>query len=239
MSSKVSPVPALDLTLIEGEWDFAAREATAIEAHWTAECAKSDYLFNGKVLIAPEFGFTDGGQFFARHLAVDYSAFLTWRDLYQPQEPADQPKLVNIFGSAVVISQEGHMLMGVMADYTSNPGMIYPASGMPDLRDVADDGSMDLFASLGRELKEEMGLDASNARWGDALMIEDGWRKCIAQMLYFDQSAEQLLLEIKKHLAVAEDDELADVAVITSVDDIDEVRMPSYVPELIRYYYSR
>lgn len=238
MSSKVFPVPKLDLTLVDGEWDFASREAEAIEAHWAAECAKSDYLFNGKVLIAPDFGFADDGRYFARHLAVDYSAFLTWRDLYQPNEPANQPRIVNIFGSAGVISQEGHLLMGVMAQHTSNPGKIYPASGMPDLRDVDEDGSMDLFASLGRELKEEMGLDAGKARWGDAVMIEDGWRKCIVQMLHFDQSTDDLLLEIEKHLAVAEDDELAGVAVIQSVDDIDDALMPSYVPELIRYYYS-
>lgn len=238
MSSKVQPVPALDLTLVEGDWPFASGERDVIAAHWAKETEGNDYLFDGKVLIAPEFGFADDGSFYARHLAVDFSAFLTWRDLYLPKEDWDNPRLLNIFGSAVVVSQEGYLLMGIMGQQTSNAGLIYPASGMPDLDDVDAEGRLDVFASLKRELKEEMGLDATNARIGEALIVEDGWRRSVAQLLHFDKPADVLVQEIEAYLKEADDDELDGVAVIKSVDDIAEERMPSYVPELIRYYFT-
>lgn len=239
MSSKVQPVPKLDLTLINGVWDFAAKEQKTIKAHWAKQTKDNDYLFDGKVLIAPEFGFAEDGSFYARHLAVDFSAFLTWRDLFLPHQEWDNPHVLNIFGSAVVVSQEGYLLMGIMGAQTSNAGLIYPASGMPDLDDVDAAGRLNVFASLKRELKEEMGLDANDACIGQAYIIEDGWRRSVAQLLHFDKPAEALVADIHAYHKTAADDELEGVAVIKSVNDIVEDRMPSYVPELIRYYFSQ
>jgi hypothetical protein len=207
MLPKLRPAPRFDLKLVDEPWPFAEANRAAIDRHWQAELAKVPAMFNGKVLIAVRSGFRPDGSFFGDHISVDFDAFLTWRDW-----GFDSHNGRNIFGSALLRPTDGGLIMGIMGANTANAGKIYPASGTLDLSDVAPDGTIDIEASLRRELKEEMGLDADGLTKGEAyIIIEDIARICLGRIYETGKNAAETMAEIRANLAADADPELADV----------------------------
>ena len=144
------------------------------------------------------------------------------------------PPVYNCFGSAVVRSRDGALLYGRMAAHTLNPGKIYPPGGSLEPDDVQADGRVDVMGSIVRELKEETGLDAADARDGGLLLIHDGPRIAIAQLYDFDLDAAELAAKANAYLASQQDDELDGIEIIASSSQID-ARMPPFAAKLARH----
>jgi 8-oxo-dGTP pyrophosphatase MutT (NUDIX family) len=226
---QIHPAPRFDLRLTADQWAFAAANRRDIDGHWRQETARNPHLFNGKVLLAHRSGFRPDGTFYGDHVAVDFDAFLAWRDW-----GFDAGSGRNIFGAALIRPLEGDFIMGRMAAHTSNAGRIYPPSGTLDLGDVASDGSIDIEASMRRELFEETGLVASTLIEGDAyIIIEDVARICVARIFHTAKPAAETLAQIRAGIAADPDAELDDAVHVRKGDHMpDEVFLP-YVKTII------
>ena len=229
MLPKLHPAPRFDLKLVNEQWPFAIENRPKIDRHWLAETAKVPALFNGKVLIAVRSGFRPDGTFFGDHISVDFDAFLAWRDWGFGAGDGR-----NIFGGAIIRPTDGGLIMGQMGANTANAGKIYPASGTLDLGDVAPDGTIDIEASLRRELKEEMGLDADQLKKGDAyIIIEDMARVCVARVYETGKTVAETLAHIRQNLALQTDPELADAVHVRKGMDLPDAIFLPYVKTLI------
>jgi hypothetical protein len=229
MLPKLHPAPRFDLKLVDEPWPFAEANRKGIDRHWQAELAKVPAMFNGKVLIAVRSGFRQDGTFFGDHISVDFDAFLTWRDW-----GFDSGNGRNIFGAALLRPTDGGLIMGKMAATTANAGKIYPASGTLDLGDVAADGTIDIEASLRRELKEEMGIDAAALIKGEAyIVIEDIARICVGRIYETGKTGAETIAEIRANLAGEPDPELEDIVHVRKGINLPDAVFLPYVKTLI------
>ena len=229
MLPKLHPAPRFDLKLVDEEWPFALANRAGIETHWQAERAKVPAMFNGKVLIAVRSGFRPDGTYFGDHASVDFAAFLAWRDWGFGAENGR-----NIMGAALIKPTDGGLIMGKMAKTTANAGKIYPASGTLDLGDIAADGTIDIEASLRRELKEEMGLEAENLTKGEAyIIIEDVARVCVGRVYETGKTGDETIAEIRKYLARDPEPELEDAVHVRKGMNLPDAVFLPYVKTLI------
>ena len=223
-----APAPQFRLHYDDGPWPFALANAEAINRHWDAETAKNPALFNGKVLVGVECGTGADGIYRGRHISVEFKAFLTWRDWgFDPVHGR------NIFASALIRPRDGGFIMGCMADNTSNAGRIYPPSGTLDHSDIGADGTIDLDASMKRELLEETGLHADRFRRGAAWLVEEGAKACLARVFEADETAADLIAEIRANLDLQEDRELADAVHVTKGMAMPDAVFLPYVRRLV------
>ncbi|MGE3829759.1 MAG: NUDIX hydrolase [Parvibaculaceae bacterium] len=228
----IESIDRVDLRLIKGKWAFAESEKARVAAHWQSLAEKNPRIWNGEVLICHHAEIVDRA-FVGRFHLTDYASFVAWRDWGNPGPP-----VYNCFGSAVVRSREGALLYGRMAAHTLNPGKVYPPGGSLELNDVKADGSVDVLGSIVRELREETGLEASQAQDGGLLLVPDGPRISVAKVLQFDRPAQTLAGQVDDYLASQQDDELAGIEVVTSRDQID-ARMPGYAAKIARHLLAR
>lgn len=186
----------------------------SVSGGWAAMLEANPHLWDGRILgVSPPVIGEDG---ILRSEAREdaFSAFLTWREAGFPEIG-----LRNLFGSALVVSADGFLILGVMGDDTANAGRIYPPGGSLEPRDVLEDGRVDVARSTEIELAEETGLNASDARLGNLVAVLDGPRVSIGQAFHFDASAEELLAKIRADLERQEHRELADVVAIKRASD--------------------
>ena len=144
-------VTALDLTVRPRLWSFAQTRRADIEAHFAREQRAKPQLWNGRILLARNPGFTEG-QLTADYFETDFASFLAWRDWGFPDS-----EVFNGFGMGALRSADGAFVLGEMGQHTANAGRIYFPSGTPDLDDVRD-GAVDIAGSVAREVLEETGL---------------------------------------------------------------------------------
>ena len=204
------PIKSLDLHLRPGSWAFADAERGKIDAHWRKLADANPKIWNGDVLICTRVALKDSvlaGDF----LKTDYASFVAWRDWGWPDRT-----VCNMFGSAAVLSADRAVLYGRMAGHTLNAGKVYPPGGSLEMRDVTADSRVDVMGSITRELEEETGLKAEDAKWGELLAIFDQHRLSVAQVFHFADSAEVLASRIRNYLRTAHEDELSDIEIITA-----------------------
>lgn len=210
-------------------WCFAEKCASAIRDHWEAQVRNIPQLWNGKTLKLARYTLSDG-HLSGTCLETDYAAFLAWRDWGCPDFQA-----ANLFGSAVIRSSDGAFLLGQMAASTANAGKIYPPGGNLDPGDVSPDGRVDMIGSIARELREETGLDAADAALGPLLFVDGGPLKSVARVLDFPHTVEDLCHAIRAHLRNSPEEELADIVVLRTVEDMEGLNIVPYARSLMRY----
>lgn len=219
---RLQPVNRVDLHLIEGAWAFAEENKAEISAHWRGLTAANPTLFNGNLLLMVSGGLT-GGQFSASLIEVDYASFITWRDWGWCDTSVH-----DCYGSALVVSADGALVMGRMAAHTVNGGMIYPPGGSLNREDLRDGGVVDLSASIARELAEETGLDAAEAKQDGFFMAASDQRIAIGEVLRFEEEAECLAERVRGHIANEEQLELSEVIIVRHMAEVDEKVMPPH-----------
>jgi 8-oxo-dGTP pyrophosphatase MutT (NUDIX family) len=221
------PITSLDLHLRPGAWTFADAERVRINDHWRKLVDDNPKIWNGDVLICTRAELKNGeleGDF----LKTDYASFVAWRDWGWPDKT-----VCNVFGSAAVVSADGAVLYGRMAGHTLNAGKVYPPGGSLEVKDVTQDGRVDVMGSITRELEEETGLKAADAEWGQLLAIFDEHRLSVAQVFRFADTAEALAAKVRRYLHAGHEDELSDIEIITRSSRFDST-MP-YAVALARY----
>src|SRR6185312_16939891 len=107
---------------------------------------------NGRVLLMHR-QVIERGVLRGDFLETDYASFIAWKHRGRPHA-----QVRDCFGAAAIVSSDGAFLLGVMGPHTFNAGKIYFPCGTPDPADIVGD-KVDLELSVGRELKEETGLN--------------------------------------------------------------------------------
>lgn len=211
----IQRISRVDLRLVDRVWPFAVEREKEIAAHWARRIKENPALWNGKTLRATAVGIT-GGCLAAEFVETDYAAYVAWRDWGYPDK-----SFFNIFGVAVVCSKEAHLLFGRMGAHTVGGGLIYPPAGSLDPGDADGDGKIDVFASALRELREETGLNVTEARQGEDFVVWCGQQISVTRVFEFDLSSEELARRIGKFLGDQSRPELAEVIVLKTVADIE------------------
>lgn len=206
------------LTLTPGHWAFETDRQAEIAAHWQEALRDKPAMWDGRVFLMSDWALEDAvltGQF----VDVSYSSYHAWKSWGFPDD-----SMINCFGSAIILSSDGALIYGAMSASTSNGGKIFPVAGMLDHSDADDGGTIDVFASVGRELQEETGLPVSECRRGDRLAIREGQLLSIAEVLHFDATADELAERIRATIASEQDPELEDVVILRKATDLDRGR---------------
>lgn len=216
------------LRLRPGTWPIADDLRPKVEAHWAACLAANPHLWNGRVLgtIAPgEPGgiAVDGSVLTAEAVEGDFAGFLAWRDWGFPEIG-----IRNLFGSALVLSSDGALILGVMGATTANAGRIYPPGGSLEPADVDADGNVDVVASIDRELREETGLIAADATMEGMLVAFDGPRVSIGRVYRFPMAADDLVSVIMDELDRQEERELERVVAFHAPAELDRPDVTAY-----------
>ena len=119
--------------------------------------------FNGVVHLVDDVRLDGDSASMLRFVRTDFKSYLFWRDQGFPEAG-----VLDGFGSALIRSSDGHMMLGRQRAGNVNAGLAYPPAGFIDEQDVEADGSIDIAGSVAREVSEETGIDAA------ALVRDDG-----------------------------------------------------------------
>lgn len=229
--ASVQRIDECELAVGCGSWGFMTSQAGAIEAHWQAEQARNPNYFNGRIYVL-EHGEVAGRRFSGRAVPADFKTYLYWRHLGYPESGVR-----DVFGSALIRSREGHVLLGRQQAGHINAGRIYPPGGFIDARDVGRDGRIDIAASTARELAEETGLDPLLARLAPGTWVTRlGPHVSLAHEFAFDLGSAALREEILLRMRES-DDELSDIVVVRTVADLTEDVLP-FAQALVRAVFA-
>ena len=224
-SARIRRVPAVRARLHGQGWPWAEAHADAIAAHWEQRTRARPRLFNGRVLVVGDLSPAPGGTLDAAFLEVDYAALLTWLDLGSPEAG-----VLNGFAMGALQGADGAYVLGLMAAHTANAGRIYFPAGTPDLTDVKPDGTVDLAASVVRELEEETGLRPEEYQVGEGwILAQAGGLLAFLKPVRLWKSAEAARSAVLANLAAQPEPELADIVIARGPEDIDAARMPDFL----------
>ncbi len=216
---QILPISDVDIRLVPGSWPVPEGMRAAAAAHWAELSAANPHLWDGRILGVtaqdgdPPLSIIDG-VLRAEAREDAYSVFLHWRDSGFPEIG-----IRNVFGSALIASNDGAFIFGVMGGTTANAGRVYPPGGSLEPSDVDAEGKVSVLASIDRELEEETGLTASEAKLGPLLVTFEGARISIGRVFRFDEPAAALAARIRANLDRQAHRELDDVVIVRSAAD--------------------
>ena len=150
---RVERVSSCRFDVSAATWDYARDKADEIERHWQRRSAQCEAMFNGAIYLMHA-GSREGECFAGTFLRTDFKSYLYWRETGFPEAG-----VIDGFGSSLIRSAEGHVVLGRQRTGNVNAGIAYLPGGFIDPRDVTDDGAIDIDGSILRELSEETGLN--------------------------------------------------------------------------------
>lgn len=223
----IIPIASCTFSLTKKPWDFADRNARAIDMHWEKASAERPKLFNGIIHLLASWQVSEG-KLSGTFLRTDFKSFLYWRETGY-----GDAGVKDAFGSSLICSADGAVLLGRQTEGNMNAGLAYPPSGMIDVDDVGPNG-IDIDTNVARELGEECGLGPSEldrvpgylvAFAGPLVAIAIEWRSKL--------DAEALRARMLKHVRSQHAPELADVVIVRGRGEIDAVGAPPYARALL------
>lgn len=224
----VRHVTACELNVGRGAWAFADANADQIGAHWSRRTREHPLLFNGKVFLLRRrelVGDTLEGAF----SQTEFKSYLYWREQGFPEAGA-----WDCFGSCLLFSAEGHVLLGRQRAGNINGGRAYPMGGFIDARDIDADGRIDLAGSVAREIGEETGLDCRELERVPGYTVTfAGALVSIAVAYRSGLAAVDLRGRVRAFLHAEQEPELEDLVIVRSAGEIDARTMPVYTQVLL------
>ena len=228
MNCEVIRVDACKLVAGEGVWEFARRHAAEIDARWDQLRRNNPNYFNGAIYFM-ESRSVAAGVLSGRFLKSDFKSFLYWREA-----GAGDTGVADAFGSALIRSAEGYVLLGRQRAGHINGGLAYLPGGFIDERDVAADGGIDIEASIRRELVEETGVPAREFdRIPGYYITTSGTSVSIAAEFHSHVPATDLRREMLDRIAAQDDPELADIVVVKTAAGLDALDLVPYAKRLL------
>jgi len=228
----IIPIEDVDIRFVPEPWAVPQALRDRVPDTWVRLLAENPTIWDGRILGVSGVGGgpprVEDGVLRGEAREDSFSAFLTWRELGFPEIGVR-----NVFGSAIVISSDGGVLLGKMGEWTANAGQIYPAAGSLEPSDVVD-GHVRVFDSLARELTEETGLTVGEARVGRTVAIFEGPRISVARGLHFAETMGVLQARVRANLEAQQERELADVVAVRTRSELEAAgKFPPYVAELM------
>lgn len=229
--SRVFAVANVDLRVTDGTWAFTDRHREDIAAHWTRRTQETPGFFNGAVHLLTQHALSETGVLSGRFVRTDFKSFLYWRETGWRDR-----SVTDAFGSALILSAEGRVLLGRQRAGHLNSGLCYPPGGFIDTRDIGPDGTIDIAQSVAREIAEETGLtEPAIARMGGYAVARVGPVLSIA-VPYRSTLPDTALLEaVTRHISAEADSELADVVLAHPGDAPAGISMPPYARALLKH----
>jgi 8-oxo-dGTP pyrophosphatase MutT (NUDIX family) len=228
--TRVVTIEACELRATDAPWAFSAAHAQAIDAHWEQRLRDTPTFFNGVVHLLTDFDFEGSKVFRGRFLRTDFKSFLYWREA-----GLADPQVRDAFGSALITSADGKVLLGRQRAGNLNAGLTYPPGGFIDVRDLSGDGTINIVQSVAREITEETGLDGAELRRSDGFTLTlSGTQISIAVAWRSNLDAGALARAVRRHIEADPAGELADVVMVSPGDDLSGLAMPDFARELMK-----
>lgn len=220
---RVERIASCNFSATPQTWHFAAQHAASIDAHWAERTRANPSLFNGVVYILSSVGISKGrctGSF----LRSDFKSYVYWHDHGYPEAGVRHG-----FGSGLLRSAEGHVILGRQRAGNLNSGQAYMPGGFIDQHDVSADGTIDIEASITREVAEETGLGPDVlTREAGFLVTFTGALVSLAVGYRSHLSSQDMRTRIRDHIAAQDMPELADAVIVRDVDELEGIAMPQY-----------
>lgn len=212
VDSKVFAISGIDMRVEPGRHSFDIAQEAEIAENWQREQAANPSLYNGDIVLQEEISL-HGDLVTARARMSNFATLLWWR---RQAQPTSGQMLV---ASAVPISSDGAAIVIRMAPHTANPGLVYFAAGSLDGSDLRPDGSVDVLGSMGRELREETGLNVDDAQADPVLRaVSIGTWFYVFRFYRFPWTATEICGRVEAHMAVDPDPEIDAVYPIVTAD---------------------
>ena len=209
-------------------WPWGAERADAIAHDWARRLALVPQLFDGTVYLLRERAIA-GAALTGTVFKTDFKTFLYWRD-----HRAEGAGVFEVFGTSLIRSAEGHILLGRQGPGQLNSGRVYPPSGLLDGDDLCG-AAIDIDASIARELAEETGLTpGSLERVPGYIAAVNGWQVAVAIEWRSPLAAEALRQRILGFIEAEAQPELDDIVIVRRRSDIDARTMPGHAQALLR-----
>lgn len=212
------PLAGTDLQLTGAGWPFADEHRDEIAALWALQIGRTPSIWDGEILLAKGLRVAEG-MLRSEMIRVRFSAYLAWRGLGRPDAGVEQ-----IFVAAVVRGADGGLLFGVQEPAGLEPGVIKPPGGLIDMTDVAPEGTVDIFSTMARELREETGIRLEDGTAAEDFFIRGGAMCSVVRVVDFPVPAADLAGAVRDTLRRQDKPELAEVVVIRSMADLDPAR---------------
>lgn len=231
-TDRVLRIEGCSLHVSPATWDWASANAEAIDRHWQRRSRESPAMFNGVIHMLSAISL-DGAHLHGNFARADFKSFLYWLEQGHPYAGVR-----DAFGSALIISAEGHVMLGRQRPGNINSGLAYLPGGFIDPSDVSAAGSIDIAGSIVRELVEETGLAAADADIAPGFIATfEGPQLSIAREIRIALPAQSLRARILDHIAKDPNPELADIVIVRSAVDLQGLAMAPYAVRLLKWYF--
>ena len=224
----VTAVRDCELRVIEHRWVMTEEHATEIAAFWERQRALNPGYFDGVVFIARDIRIA-GGVLYGELFASRFRNFLYWRDT-----GFADTSVTDAFGSAILRSSDGGVLLARQRGGNVNAGQVYLPGGFIDERDIAARGSVDILGSIEREIGEETGLDAAAMSRDDGYTVtRAGPHVSISATFRTGLDATTLANRVGAHLGRDPEAELESVRVVRSLGELSGFPLVRYCETLL------
>jgi len=228
--NRIAPVHQVDLVHTDTPHPFHLEHREEAARNWQVEISRTPQLFDGPVMLASTTEL-DGGVLSAMCHIVPFSTFLLWR----ARRPA--PGAYHIFAMPMLVGSDDGILLGRMAATTANAGLFYSPSGSFDPDDVVD-GRFDAGANMAREVKEETGLDLSDATPDEtANIICINGAIVVFRRFHFPMSGRELADRAGRFIAGLQDSELAEI-ISLGRDDMRPSALAGHMNPLLDWHFA-
>jgi hypothetical protein len=210
-------------------WPFAEKNSEAIDANWIEASDRNPGYFNGTIYLLRDVRF-DGGRLEASFVKTEFKNYLYWR-----ARGFHEAGVLDGFGSELIKTSDGCIMLGRQKAGNVNAGLAYPPSGFIDGQDVQADGSIDIVRSVVREVFEETGIEAAAlARGSEFYLTRSGAQLSIAVPFSVAMTAKEFVRAANQHIADTPEPELDEAIPVASLGDIAHLAMPDYARLLLQ-----
>jgi len=216
------------LKVSSARWAFAEENAGEIDAQWAQSTRANPNFFNGIVYLVDGVSLSDQALQ-ASLLRTDFKSYLYWRRVGFPEAG-----VLDGFGSALVRTRDGHLMLGRQRMGNVNGGQAYAPAGFIDEQDVDAQGLIHIDRSALREAAEETGIDLAELEQEDGFYLtRSGPQLSIGVPLRARMTTAEFVRRAKQHIAASSNSELDAIIPVAGPCDVENLAMPPYMRVLL------
>jgi 8-oxo-dGTP pyrophosphatase MutT (NUDIX family) len=226
----ILPVDAVDVRLDPSTHPFALDNAEAIVENWQRELAARPALFDGTVVLLSQLTYRDN-RLVGRCHAVNYSTFMLWR------KRRENSGAEHAYAHAVLVAGDNALVAIRMGSHTVNAGRVYFAAGSFEPIDFRD-GQVDVDFNMIREVREETGLDLSDAPRGKRYHVLSTASGTVIFRRYRETApADELARRISAFVATETEPEIEGPVIIRHAADLPD-GLAAHMKPLVEWHFA-
>lgn len=226
----ILPVDAVDVRLDPSPHPFALDNAEAIVENWQREVAAKPALFDGTVVLLSQLTYRDS-RLVGRCHAVNYSTFMLWR------KRRENSGAEHAYAHAVLVAGDNALVAIRMGSHTVNAGRVYFAAGSFEPIDFRD-GQVDVDFNMIREVREETGLDLSDAPRGKRYHVLSTASGTVIFRRYRETApADELARRISAFVATETEPEIEGPVIIRHAADLPD-GLAAHMKPLVEWHFA-